>query len=180
MKQEAFVDDTAAKSGRSRTAVARDATRAKALGPDLDRVTGTSLDKGAELDALVAMPTTEAYVPDLTFRGGIKLNPRFRLHRGYGALASLAPDIAPFGFTMARSSRQDIRRGGFVHQREAALRKLVLVILASASGSHCLRQSSRRLRASALKRNSVADRVWRLSTRRPAELRSTARSDAGR
>lgn len=39
-------------SGRSRTAVARDATRAKALGPDLDRVAGTSLDKGAELDAL--------------------------------------------------------------------------------------------------------------------------------
>jgi len=31
-------------------------TRAKAPGPDLDRVAGTSLDKGAELDALAAMP----------------------------------------------------------------------------------------------------------------------------
>lgn len=34
----------------------RDATQAKALGPDLDRVAGSSLDKGAELDALAAIP----------------------------------------------------------------------------------------------------------------------------
>jgi hypothetical protein len=32
------------------------ATHAKALGPDLDRVVGTALDKGAELEALAAMP----------------------------------------------------------------------------------------------------------------------------
>jgi hypothetical protein len=31
--------------------VNRDATRAKALGPDLDRIAGTLLDKGNELDA---------------------------------------------------------------------------------------------------------------------------------
>ncbi len=85
----------------------------QALGPDLDRVAGTSLDTGAELGALT-VPTTAALVPDLTFRGDIKLNPRLRLHRSYGALASLAPDIAPFGFTMAQPSRQDIRRDGFV------------------------------------------------------------------
>jgi dynactin complex subunit len=54
-------------------------------------------------------------VPDLTFRDDIKLNPRLRLHGGCGTLASLAPDIAPFGITMARSSRQDIRRGDFVY-----------------------------------------------------------------
>lgn len=29
-----------------------------------------------------------AVVPDLTFRGDIKLNPRLRLHRGYGRLTS--------------------------------------------------------------------------------------------
>lgn len=51
-----FVDDTAGKTGKHRASIARDATRAKALGPDLDRVAGTSLDKGAELDALAAMP----------------------------------------------------------------------------------------------------------------------------
>ena len=44
------------KSARS---VVRDATRAKALGPDLDRIAGTSLDKDAELDALAAMPAPE-------------------------------------------------------------------------------------------------------------------------
>ena len=36
-----------------------DATRARRLGPDLDRVAGTSLDKGAELDALAAMPAED-------------------------------------------------------------------------------------------------------------------------
>ena len=35
-------------------AVARDVARAEALGADLDRVAGTSLDMGAELDALVS------------------------------------------------------------------------------------------------------------------------------
>jgi hypothetical protein len=35
--------------------IRHDATRAKALGPDLDRVVGSSLDKGAELDVLAAM-----------------------------------------------------------------------------------------------------------------------------
>jgi hypothetical protein len=43
------------RSGRSRTAVARVTTRAKASGTDLDGITGTSLDKDAELDALAAM-----------------------------------------------------------------------------------------------------------------------------
>jgi hypothetical protein len=50
-----FVAEKVAKSGRSKTAVALDATRGKALGADLDRIAGTSLDKGSELDALAAM-----------------------------------------------------------------------------------------------------------------------------
>lgn len=50
-----FTADTAAKTGKPERSIQRDATRAKALGPDLDRVAGTSLDKGAELDALSAM-----------------------------------------------------------------------------------------------------------------------------
>jgi ParB family chromosome partitioning protein len=36
-----------------------DATRAKRLGPDLDRIAGTSPDKGAELDALAKMPAPQ-------------------------------------------------------------------------------------------------------------------------
>jgi ParB family chromosome partitioning protein len=53
-KFASFAADTAAKSGKSVRVVVRDATRAKALSPDLDRVSGTSLDKRAELDALDA------------------------------------------------------------------------------------------------------------------------------
>jgi ParB-like chromosome segregation protein Spo0J len=51
-----FSRDTAIKTGKPERTVQRDATRAKALGSDLDRVAGTSLDKGAELDALAIMP----------------------------------------------------------------------------------------------------------------------------
>lgn len=47
-----FTADTAAKTGKPERTIQRDATRAKALGPDLDRVAGTSLDKGIELDPL--------------------------------------------------------------------------------------------------------------------------------
>lgn len=53
-----FTSDTASKTGTPERSIRRDATRAKALGPDLDRIAGTSLDKGAELDALAAMPAS--------------------------------------------------------------------------------------------------------------------------
>ena len=41
--------DTAAKSGKSVSTIKRDATGAKALRPDLDRVAGKSQDKGAAI-----------------------------------------------------------------------------------------------------------------------------------
>lgn len=50
-----FVAETAAKTGKPTRTIERDVTRGERLGPDLDRVAGTSLDKGAELDALAAM-----------------------------------------------------------------------------------------------------------------------------
>lgn len=82
----------AAKSERSRTALARGATRAKALGPDLDRVAGTSPDKGAELDALAAMqPEGQAPIcawaaaafsaRTLKERSGVRLARRSRVSR---------------------------------------------------------------------------------------------------
>ncbi|MEH2482030.1 hypothetical protein V1282_005387 [Nitrobacteraceae bacterium AZCC 2146] len=46
-KSASFAAETAAKSGKSIRSVQVDATRAKALGADLDRVAGTSLDRGA-------------------------------------------------------------------------------------------------------------------------------------
>jgi hypothetical protein len=46
-----FAEDTARSTGRSSRSVRRDAARAEAI-PELDRVVDTSLDTGAELDAL--------------------------------------------------------------------------------------------------------------------------------
>jgi N6-adenosine-specific RNA methylase IME4 len=51
----AFAESQAKASGRSRRSVEVAARRGQ-LGADLDRVRGTSLDKGEELDALVALP----------------------------------------------------------------------------------------------------------------------------
>jgi N6-adenosine-specific RNA methylase IME4 len=53
-----FVDDTVGKTKRSRTDVARDATRAKRISQIADCV-GTSLDQGEELDALAKLPETQ-------------------------------------------------------------------------------------------------------------------------
>jgi ParB family chromosome partitioning protein len=50
LKADQFAPDTAAKTGKPERSVATPHAR-KALGPELDRVAGTSLDKGAELGA---------------------------------------------------------------------------------------------------------------------------------
>ena len=57
----AFVDEAAAKTGRGRTTVAREAQRAAKI-PNLDQVVGTSLDQGDELDALAKLQV-EAQAP---------------------------------------------------------------------------------------------------------------------
>jgi hypothetical protein len=60
-KLASFATDTARKAGTSERAVQRDATRAKALGPDLDRIAGTSLDRRSrEVTAAVARPWLQA------------------------------------------------------------------------------------------------------------------------
>ncbi|MHC2292970.1 ParB/RepB/Spo0J family partition protein [Bradyrhizobium barranii subsp. barranii] len=56
---DAFTKDTADKTGQSDRSIRRDAARAKQLGDGLKRVTGTSLDKGVELDALAKMKPQE-------------------------------------------------------------------------------------------------------------------------
>jgi hypothetical protein len=58
-EKSAFCSDTAEKTNRSRRSVEIDAARAKVLGDDLKRVTGTSLDKGVELDALAKLEPQE-------------------------------------------------------------------------------------------------------------------------
>ena len=54
-----FASETAAVSGESKRDVNRHLARAEAIGDDLERITGTSLDKGVELDALAKLPEPE-------------------------------------------------------------------------------------------------------------------------
>ena len=51
-----FAAETAALTGESLRSIQRHLARAVALGDDLDRITGTSLDKGVEMDALAKLP----------------------------------------------------------------------------------------------------------------------------
>ena len=58
-QRQQFASDTAAASGESKRAINQHLARAEAIGDDLERVTGTSLDKGVELDALAKLPEPE-------------------------------------------------------------------------------------------------------------------------
>lgn len=55
-QEKAFAADTAQSAGMTKQDINRHLSRADALGDDLQKVEGTSLDKGVELDALKAMP----------------------------------------------------------------------------------------------------------------------------
>jgi ParB family transcriptional regulator, chromosome partitioning protein len=58
LKEPAYIDDTAAKTGSSRSTVGRDANRGKKI-PDIAALAGTSLDTGVELDALAKLPVDQ-------------------------------------------------------------------------------------------------------------------------
>lgn len=58
-QEKGFAASTAAVSGESKRAINQHLARADALGDDLERITGTSLDKGVELDALAKLPEPE-------------------------------------------------------------------------------------------------------------------------
>jgi len=53
-ENKAFAQETAEKTGQSKQGINQKLARAEAI-PDIDRVAGTSLDKGVELDALAKM-----------------------------------------------------------------------------------------------------------------------------
>jgi ParB family transcriptional regulator, chromosome partitioning protein len=81
-----FTDDTAAKTGKSRQTVERAARRGRELGPDtLERITGTTLDKGVELDALVKLsPEERAPIIEKAERGekvSVPRPPRKKMRR---------------------------------------------------------------------------------------------------
>ena len=54
-----FAKATAKATGQSKRTVAQDAKRAKELGELLNKINGTSLDKGVEMDALAKLPKEE-------------------------------------------------------------------------------------------------------------------------
>jgi hypothetical protein len=58
-KQDAYVEDTAKKTGKSRRTVKRDVTRSKIDPQALDDLAGTCLDTGVELDAMAKMSVDE-------------------------------------------------------------------------------------------------------------------------
>ena len=57
--EQGFAASTAAAAGMTKQAINQHLARAEALGDDLPRVTGTSLDKGVELDALAKLPEAD-------------------------------------------------------------------------------------------------------------------------
>jgi len=68
-KLGSFAAETAKATGRSKTAVKRDATRAEKV-KVLDQIAGTSLDKGDELDALAKLPEAEQRALAQRVKGG--------------------------------------------------------------------------------------------------------------
>ena len=58
-RPQEFASETSSVTGESKSQINRHIARAEALGDDINRVVGTSLDKGVELDALAKMPEPE-------------------------------------------------------------------------------------------------------------------------
>lgn len=58
-QEKSFAADTAERTGQSKKDINRHVSRAEALGDDLQEITGTSLDKGVELDALKGLSEYE-------------------------------------------------------------------------------------------------------------------------
>ena len=56
---QGFASSTAEITGESKATINRHIARADALGDDVERIAGTSLDSGVEMDALAKLPTPE-------------------------------------------------------------------------------------------------------------------------
>lgn len=66
---KSFAAETAAITGESKRSINQHLARAEALGDDIDRLVGTSLDKGVEADALIKLPESER--KELIERAGV-------------------------------------------------------------------------------------------------------------
>ena len=140
-QEKAFAAATAAITGESKSQINRNLARGKALGDDLPRVQGTSLDKVAEIDALAKLPEPER--KDLIDRAqaGEKvtardvLAPRPVPAEPAPAPASALPVVPPadpttidtFAALMARAL-SDVRRVMQCDSNKAAAQKLAAAV----------------------------------------------------
>ena len=92
-QEKSFAAATADASGMTKQAINRHLARAEALGDDLDKVTGSSLDKGVELDALKAMQP-EQRAPLGGYMVATRCKTPYRwLHGGYMSRKTKNPAI---------------------------------------------------------------------------------------
>jgi hypothetical protein len=75
---KAFVKDTAVKTRKGRSTVARDVTRANKV-PVLKQIVGTSLDKGDEIDALAKLSEDEQSKLAERAKAGEKVSAKLRV-----------------------------------------------------------------------------------------------------
>lgn len=78
---DAFIDDTAKKTGKGRSTVALDAQRGKDNSEWLKDVAGTALDKGNEIDALIKLPVRERNALIKRAKSGEKVSAKTRLNQ---------------------------------------------------------------------------------------------------
>ncbi|OAB84660.1 hypothetical protein A4G21_16205 [Brucella intermedia] len=107
-----FVQETASASGKTDRAIRMAAARGRVLGHDIQRIVGTSLDKGVEMDALIGLPDEE------------RENLISRAERGEKVSARPAPEPKPItadkaleiiaeGAAKAVASNKDRKRQAF-------------------------------------------------------------------
>ncbi|WP_299313516.1 ParB N-terminal domain-containing protein [uncultured Halomonas sp.] len=92
-----FASDTAERTGQSKKDINRHVSRAEALGDDLEAVTGTSLDKGVELDALKKLAPEERKPLIERAQAGEAVSARQALEQAPPTPAPSEPEPAPEG-----------------------------------------------------------------------------------
>ena len=102
---KAFVADIAVKTGKGRSTVARDVTRAKKVAV-LDDIAGTCLDKGDEIDALGKLPEGEQRKLATAARAGEKVSAKARKPRQKGADTAVRTTTAEFDADPAASTER--------------------------------------------------------------------------
>ncbi len=108
----AFTTDTAATSGKTDRAIRMAAARGRVLGSDINRIVGTSLDKGVEMDALIGLPDEERENLISRAERGEKVSAR-PASEPKPITADKALDIIAEGTAKAVTSNKDRKRQAF-------------------------------------------------------------------